>query len=67
MSQQPRTMIIRVGHAPEMAPIHIRHSVVAGQPLIDERVVCPQHVEHAVIFVELAVEEHLGLLAERLP
>ena len=38
-----------------------------GQPLVDERVVGVQQIDHAAVFMHDAAEEQLGLLAHRLP
>ena len=38
-----------------------------GQPLVDERVVRPQQVEHVVVFRHDAPEQQLGLALEGLP
>ena len=65
MSQQPRAPVVGVRHAPEMVAVDVRHAVVAGEPLVDERVVGAQHVEHAAVAAELVLEEQLRLAAER--
>ena len=45
---------------------HVRDAVVPGDPLVDERVVGGQQVEHAAVLAHDAVEEQLGLAHERL-
>ena len=52
--------------APEPAPLHVGDAVVARQPFVDERVVGAQQVERAAILAHDALEEQLGLAAERL-
>ena len=42
------------------------NAVVARQPLVDERVVGAQQIEHAAILAQRAGDEQLGLLLERL-
>ena len=53
--------------AAEMAAVDVRDAVVLREPLVHERVVGGQQVEHAAVFPDDALEEQLGLAAERLP
>ena len=53
--------------AAEVAAVDVRHAVVPRQPLVDERVVGVEQVEHAAVLRDDALEEQLRFLAERLP
>ena len=44
----------------------VRNAVVPREPLVDERVVGGDQVEHAAVFADDAVEEELGFADERL-
>ena len=46
--------------------VDVRDAVVLGEPLVDERVIRRQQIEHAAIFVDDAVEEQLDFALERL-
>ena len=48
-------------HAAELAAVDVRHAVVLRQPLVDERVVGGQQVEHVAVLAHDAGEEELGL------
>ena len=68
LAQQPAARRIRVERdAAEAAAVHVRDAVVLGQPLVDERVVRAQQVEHAPVLAHHAFNEQLRLLPERLP
>jgi hypothetical protein len=45
----------------------VSNAVVLGQPLVEERVIRAQKVEHAAILAQDAVDEELCLAAKRLP
>ena len=49
-----------------MAAVDVRDAVVAGEPLVDERVVGRQQIDDAAILAQLAFEEQLGLALKRL-
>ena len=48
-------------------PNDVRDAVVLRQPLVDERVVGGQQIEHAAVLAHDALEKQLGLAPERLP
>ena len=50
--------------AAEVGAEHTRNPVVIGQPLVEERVVRRQQVEHAAIVSEHALQEELGFTME---
>ena len=54
-------------HAAELAAVDVGDAVVPRQPLVHERVVGAQQVEHAAVLADDALEQQLGLAAERLP
>ena len=58
--------VLRQRHAPERVAGDVRDAVVLGQPLVHERVVGRQQVEHAAVLADEAVEEQLGLALHRL-
>ena len=66
LPQQPAPRIVGNRHAPELAAIDVRNSVVPREALIDERVIRIQQIEHVVIFVQDAAEEQLRLFLERM-
>ena len=66
LAQQPAAILIGDGHAPEAVALHVRNAVVLRQPLIDERVVRGQQVDHVAVFADDAVEEQLGFAAHGL-
>ena len=53
--------------APEVAALDVGNAVVPREPLVDERVVGAQQVEHVAVLAHDAVEEQLGFPAKRLP
>ena len=59
--------VLRQRDAPEPIAVDVRNAVVPGEPLVEERVVGVEQVEHAAVFLDDALEEQLGLAAERLP
>ena len=68
LAQQPAALAVLVERdAAEAAAVDVRNAVVLRQPLVDERVVGAQQIEHAAILAQDAVEEELRLLPERLP
>ena len=67
MPEQSAAFVLRHRHAAEMRAVDVGNAVVPGQPLVDERVVGGQQLEHRPILAHDAVEEHLGLAPERLP
>ena len=62
-SAAPAVLVER--DAPEAAAIHVRDAVMLRQPLVDERVVRAQQIEHAAILAQDALEEELRLLVGR--
>ena len=50
-------------HAPELAAVDIRNAVVPGEPLVDERIVRGQQIEHIAILADDAVEEQFDFTA----
>ena len=46
---RPRRGVIGQRHAPELIAVDVRDAVVPGEPLVDERVVGGQQVEHAAV------------------
>ena len=52
---------VRERDATEVAAAHVRNAVVLRQPLVEERVVGRQQIEHAAVLAEHAVDEQLGL------
>src|SRR5437867_994035 len=36
-------------HAPEIAAVHVRNSVVLGEPLVQKRIICAQQVEYTAV------------------
>ena len=69
LAQQPAPGVVGLAErdAAEPAAGDVRDPVVAREPLVDERVVGRQQVEHAPVLGHEAREEQLGLAAERLP
>ena len=63
LPEQPATGLVGQRDPPEVTAVHVRDAVVPGQPLVDERVVGRQQVEHAAVLAHDAVEEQLGLRA----
>ena len=60
-SSPPRGLPSGSVDAAEVAAAHVRDAVVLRQPLVEERVVRRQQVEHAAVLAEDAVDEELGL------
>ena len=67
LAEQAPPRLVGHRHAPEVAAVDVRNLVVLGQPLVDERVVGRQQIEHVVVLAHDAVEEQLGLALKRLP
>ena len=53
-------------HPAELASVYIRDAVVPRQPLVDESVIGAQQIQDAAILAQLALDEQLRLLLERL-
>ena len=66
-SSPPRSLSASSVDAAEAAAVDVRDAVVLREPLVEERVVRLQQVEHAAVLAQDALEEQLRLLAERLP
>ena len=62
----PRTLSSPSETRRKRLPYTFGNAVVLGQPLVHERVVRAQQVEHAAVFADDALEEQLGLAPERL-
>ena len=60
----PRRASSCTGDAAEVAAVDVRDPVVLRQPLVDERIVRRQQIEHAAILADDAVEEQFGLALE---
>ena len=66
VSEHPAAGVVGIGHPAEVAARHPRHAVVvAGEPLVDERVVGPIEVEQAAVLLHEVGEEQLGLAPHR--
>ena len=57
---------LRQRHAAEAGAGDVGNAVVPREPLVDERVVGGDQIEHAAVLADDAVEEELGFLDERL-
>ena len=67
LPQQAAALAVPVQRdAPEVAAVHVRNAVVLREPLVQERVVGLEQVEHAAVFAQDALEKQLGFAAERL-
>ena len=66
-SSPPRALSSSSVDAAEAAAVDVRNAVVLREPLVEERVVGLQQVEHAAVLAQDALEEQLRLLPERLP
>ena len=62
-SRPPRCVGFGSVDAAEAAAVDARDPVVAREPLVDERVVRAQQIQHAAIFAHGAADEQLGLLS----
>ena len=62
LAEQPAADAVGERHAPEVAAVDVRDAVVPRQPLVHERVVGGQQLEHAAVLAQLAADEQLGLL-----
>ena len=51
------------GDSTEVAAAHVRDPIVPGQPLVQERVIGVEQIEHAALLPEDAVDEELRLAA----
>ena len=51
--------------AAELLAVDVRDPVVPGQPLVDERVVRRQELDHAAVLAQLCFDEQLGLPPHR--
>jgi hypothetical protein len=66
LAEQPAPVVVWDGDAPEVAAFDAGNAVVPRQPLVDERVIGVQKVEHGAVFADDAVDEQLGFAPERL-
>ena len=64
LAEQPPAIRIGQRHAAELLAAHVRNAVVQRQPLVHERVVRGQQVEHAAVLAHDALDEQLDLFAE---
>ena len=55
-SRPPRSLSGVERDAAEAAAVDVRDAVVLGEPLVEERVVGAQQVEHAAVFAQDALE-----------
>src|SRR5262249_31283028 len=67
LSEQTPPVGICERHASEQSSANVWDAVMRGEPFVDEGVISRDQVEHAVIFANDRIEEHLDLSAERLP
>ena len=66
MSEEPAAVVVGDLDAAEMRAADVRDAVVLREPLVDERVVRGQQIEHAAIFAEDAAGKELRFAAEAL-
>ena len=66
MPEQTSACIAWHRHAAEVRTVNVRDAVVPGEPLVHERVVRIQEVEHRSILAHDALEEHLRFALETL-
>ena len=66
VAEQTAARIVGHRHAAEVGTVDVRDPVVPGQPLVHERVVRIEEIEHRSILAHDALEEHLGLALEGL-
>ena len=64
---RPRRCSSVTANAPEVAPPHARDAVVPRQPLVDERVVGVEQLQHAAVLGDDRGEQQLGLAPEGPP
>ena len=55
LTEQPAPHAVGEGDAPEVAAVHVRDPVVAGEPLVHERVVRGDQIDDAAILAQLAI------------
>ena len=66
LAEQPAAPAVRPKlDAAEVAALNVRDPVVLGEPLVDERVLGRQELEHAAAAAKHAVDEQLRLALER--
>ena len=54
MTQQPTTLIVGIGHFPELRPYDPRNTVVSGQSLVNKSVICREQLKYrAILFNEV--------------
>ena len=61
MTEQPVPPVVVPRHAPKMAAVDVLHAVVAGQLLVQERVVRLEKLRNRPVAAHLALEEELRL------
>ena len=66
MADQPASPVPGERDPAELAAIDVGNAVVAREPLVDERVVRRQQLQHTAVLPQHALEEELGLLPESL-
>ncbi len=59
LPEQTATGIARNRHAPEVRAVDVRDAVVLRQPLVHERVVRIEQIQHRSVLAQDALEEHL--------
>src|SRR3569833_2070261 len=64
LAEQAPTIRIRERHTTELLALDVRDTVLAGQPLVYERIVPIQQPDHALVVPQHAGDEKLGLLLE---
>ena len=64
LAEQPAAAIVAALDAAEVRAANVRNAVVLREPLVDERVIGRQQIEHAAIFAQDAAREQLRFAAE---
>ena len=67
LAEQPAAAVVVALDAAEVRAADVRNAVVFREPLVDERVIRRQQIEHAAIFAQDAAGEQLRFAAEPLP
>src|SRR5215471_13522633 len=66
MAQHTSPPVIRILHAPKVRSSDARNSVVLGETLIHECIVCIEQLEHASILANEVIEEQLRFASHRI-
>src|SRR6185503_12169642 len=65
LAQQSPAALVGQRHPAEMASVYVPDAVVLRQLFVEEGVVRREQLDHAAVFLELAVEKQLDLAHER--